>query len=88
MGSEKSKFKKFYFYGSVLWLLMLIIFISGKHFIDSYESHNSNMDFLDGLLSIVLTFGVFGIPIIFVISFFLRMAEYFIRKIPTKPINI
>lgn len=84
MRSEKNKFKKFYFYGSVLWLLLLIIFFTRKYFMESYESHNSNIDFLDGLLSIVRTFGLFGIPIIFVLSFFLRIAEYFIRKIPTR----
>jgi len=81
MSSEKEKFKKFYLYGSVFWLMLIIAFLLGKSFL---AGHNNSPDFFDGFLNIVLVSGIFGIPIIFLLSVFIRIAEYFINKIPAK----
>lgn len=77
MDSEKRKFLRFYIYSGALWLILLVSFVLGTNY-------SGNSEFVIGLLKIVLIFGVFGIPIIIILSFFIRFAEYLINKIPFK----
>lgn len=80
MTSEQSKFKKFYAYGSLFWLSFLILYFSGSWVNVNFLEQESNL--LSGILSAILIFGVFGIPIIFILSLLIRVAEYIINRIP------
>lgn len=82
--SEKIKFKKFYRYGSVLWLLLIIVVSVGKKVLAEFDSESINIKFSEGVLNLFVMVGIFGIPIIFLLSLFIRLAEYFVNKIPVK----
>lgn len=83
MASEKKKFKKFYLYGSLFWLFITFLFFLGQYLINGYEPYSNHVEFFDGMLNMILIFGVFGIPIIFTLSLFVRLAEYLISRIGT-----
>lgn len=80
MTSEQRKFKKFYAYGSLFWLFFLILYFSGSWVNLYFLEQESN--FLSRILAAILIFGVFGIPIIFILSLLIRIAEYIINRIP------
>jgi len=84
MTSEKKKIKRFYLFGGLFWLLFIFLFFLGKSFINEINIQNSFFQLLDGILNIMMAFGIFGIPIVFFFSFLIKIGECIINKIPTK----
>ena len=80
MNEEKQKFRRFYIIGSLFWLFLLLIFIGGTWIIANGNIEKSDLS--EGILHTILVFGIFGIPIIFILSLFIKLAAYIIDKIP------
>ena len=75
---EKEKYRRFYpvaldFFSDFLSTIKV-----------SFPEEVTLNNFFTGLYSNILPFGVFGIPIIFIFSSFVRIGVYLIDKIPTK----
>jgi len=82
MNEEKQKFRRFYLYGSILWLIILGAVGLGS-WINAYAFPEKSY-LLGSILHTFLVFGVFGIPIIFILSLFIRLVAYIVDKIPNQ----
>lgn len=68
---------KFYLFGTLLWITLLIIFFLLK----SYFPGSKIFEIIGYPL---VLFGIFGIPVIFFFSLIVRIGEFFINKIDKK----
>lgn len=73
--TEKQKFKRFYLFGSVFWCLTIILFFLSEGWVSSPDLAAGVKTFANNMRGIMLTFVIFGIPIIFLLSFIIRIAE-------------
>ena len=78
MDKERKKFKQFYIYSTLVWLIFLMAYILVRFYAARLDIYS---ELLDGVLQIVLEFAVFGIPIILFFSIFIRSAEKIMNKI-------
>ncbi len=72
---EKQKFRRFYLFGSIFWLLSTLLFFAGSSWVVNADINEGTRLFANNVLGIILTFIVFGIPVIFVLSFVIRSIE-------------
>lgn len=75
--TDNKVYLKFYLFGTILW----IVFILTYFLLISYLPDSKLFEIIG--YPIVL-FGIFGIPIVFIFSFFVRVGEYLINKISEK----
>ncbi|MCE7992378.1 MAG: hypothetical protein HEP71_10370 [Roseivirga sp.] len=78
---EKQKFKRFYLFGAVLWCLSITLFYLSASWVASPNLTEGVKTFAKNIRGIILVFIVFGIPIIFLLSFIIRLAEPVMDKI-------
>lgn len=54
ISSEKSKFKKFYRYGSIFWSFLIVLTPIGKKILTGFDPESINRKFLEGVFNLLL----------------------------------
>lgn len=82
--SEKRKFKRFYLFGILFWILLVVIYVLGFVFLGFVDWPTKIENAMMAVLKVLFVYGIIGVPIVFFCSFFILLAEPIMDAIQTR----